>query len=211
MKEIDFMRFPKPNREQQIGKRTEKHREVARRFDEAFFDGKRETGYGGYSYDGRWQAVAARMAMHYGLADGSRILDVGCAKGFLVKDFRAIGMSAYGMDVSQYAIAKSEAPLYTVVGDALELRTWPPSARYDLIVAINSLHNLDRPELVEVLRSIESIARYKYVVLDAWRTDQERDRMMAWNLTAKTMCHVDDWLALFREASYTGDYAFFIP
>ena len=35
--------------------------------------------------------------------------------------------------------------------------------------------------------------------------------MHAWNLTAKTMLHVDEWKDLFNKAGYNGDYYWFIP
>jgi SAM-dependent methyltransferase len=37
-----------------------------------------------------------------------RILDYGCAKGFLVKAFRLLGREAYGCDISRYAICTAE-------------------------------------------------------------------------------------------------------
>jgi hypothetical protein len=35
--------------------------------------------------------------------------------------------------------------------------------------------------------------------------------MEAWNLTAKTVLHVDEWKNLFKKAGYTGDYYWFMP
>jgi len=35
--------------------------------------------------------------------------------------------------------------------------------------------------------------------------------MFAWNLTAKTILSVDEWLRVFKEAGYTGDFYWFIP
>ena len=35
--------------------------------------------------------------------------------------------------------------------------------------------------------------------------------MEAWNLTAKTVMHVDEWKSFFAEVGYTGDYYWFIP
>jgi hypothetical protein len=43
-------------------------------------------------------------------------------------------------------------------------------------------------------------------MVDAYRTEVEREAMLAWVLTAETMLHVEDWLKLFAEAGYTGDY-----
>ena len=210
-KEIDLLCFPRVERE--LGRRTDKHRAVAQRFDKEFFDGKRETGYGGYVYDGRWQKVALRMLLHYRLAEGlSSVLDVGCAKGFLVRDFRALGIRAYGIDVSEYAIGASEAPLHTLVGDARDLAApaWqlPP---VDLIVSINTLHNLVKGELAAVLQAMMRLSRYQYITLDAYRDENERERMLAWNLTAKTIMHVDEWRAFFEDVGYTGDYSWFTP
>ena len=210
-KEIDLLQFPAVKRV--LGKRKEKHREIARRFDREFFDGERDTGYGGYAYDGRWRPVALRMLLHYALAEGaSRVLDVGCGKGFLVKDFRAIGIRAYGIDISAYAISQSVEPLYTMVGDARHLPALlHQAAQVDLAVSINTLHNLERDELARALQAMMTLSRHQYVTLDAWRNDEERERMLAWNLTAKTLMHVDEWQEFFLQVGYTGDYSWFIP
>ena len=82
-------------------------RDVARRFGREYFDGDRTQGYGGYRYDGRWVPIAERMRDYYGVKAGDRILDVGCAKGFLLHDLRAVipGIEVVGLDISPYAIA----------------------------------------------------------------------------------------------------------
>lgn len=204
---IDLLQFPKIKRE--LGRRTEEHRKIARRFDKEFFDGSRDTGYGGYRDDGRWVAVADRMAKHYGLNHGDRVLDVGCAKGYLVKAFLDIGLDAYGMDVSGYALANCPDRLGSrlMLRDAVEI----PNRKYKLIVSINTLHNLVRSEIVSVLRRMQKISEHNYITVDAFRNDTERERMTAWNLTAKTILHVADWEILFAQAKYTGDYDWFMP
>ncbi|HEY4636238.1 MAG TPA: methyltransferase domain-containing protein, partial [Rhodospirillales bacterium] len=78
---------------------------ISREYGEMYFDGPRDFGYGGYRYDGRWVPVARDIIRHFGLKTGDRVLDVGCAKGFLVKDLVDQGMDAYGLDVSAYALA----------------------------------------------------------------------------------------------------------
>ena len=43
------------------------NRELALKFDKEYFDGTREQGYGGYSYDGRWVKVAKKINKLYNL------------------------------------------------------------------------------------------------------------------------------------------------
>src|SRR5689334_2554053 len=83
---------------------------IARQFGEMYWDGPREYGYGGYRYDGRWRAVARDVIAHFGLKPGMRVLDVGCGKGFLVKDLmlECPGLEAFGLDISRYALVHCE-------------------------------------------------------------------------------------------------------
>ena len=93
-KYIDLLSsLPKSNRD--IKSRAEsKDAEVikiAKRFGYDYFDGDRKFGYGGYSYDGRWRSVAKDIIEFFKLKDGDKILDVGCAKGFLLYDLEGYG------------------------------------------------------------------------------------------------------------------------
>jgi protein-L-isoaspartate(D-aspartate) O-methyltransferase len=83
---------------------------LAKKWDVEYWDGDRKTGYGGYSYDGRWRKVADAMVQHYGIKAGDRILDVGCGKGFLLYDLTQAcpGVTVAGIDVSHYAIAHAK-------------------------------------------------------------------------------------------------------
>src|SRR5215218_4441233 len=80
--------------------------ELAVKFDYDYWDGSRETGYGGYKYDGRWRKVADAMVAAYGIKPGMRILDVGAGKGFLLHDLAEAmpGVEVHGLDISRYAI-----------------------------------------------------------------------------------------------------------
>ena len=74
------------------------------------------------------------------------------------------------------------------------------------------LHNLERDELALSLREIERVYKGKsFITVDAYRNDEEKEAMYAWNLTAKTILHVDEWKKFFREVGYTGDYFWFVP
>src|SRR5215467_10196144 len=82
----------------------------SKKFGQMYFDGPRSHGYGGYYYDGRWVPVAKDIMAYYGLQAGMRVLDIGCAKGFLVKDLINVcpGLEVFGIDVSDYALLNCE-------------------------------------------------------------------------------------------------------
>jgi SAM-dependent methyltransferase len=216
--EVDLLEnYPKPKRDvaaRGSGK-TEADRAIARRFDKEFFDGDRSTGYGGFSYHPRfWQPVIPTLQAHFGLTAASSLLDVGCAKGFMLHDLAELipGITVRGIDVSSYAIENAIESMrpHVSVADARELPF--DDGSFDVVIAINTIHNLDRPDVIRSLREIERVARRgAFVTVDAYRTEEERTRMDAWNLTARTILSVDGWKQLFAEAGYTGDYYWFMP
>jgi SAM-dependent methyltransferase len=211
MKEVNLLaRYPRTKRnvKARLGNKDE-NRRIALQFGKEYFDGTREQGYGGYSYDGRWQPIAEDIVAHFGLEAGDRILDVGCAKGFLVKDLmRACpGIEAFGLDISEYAVRNCEPDVVgrLHVGNATSLPF--PDRSFGAVISINTLHNLDRFGCIAALREIERLAPGRaYIQVDAYRNDAERALFEDWMLTAKTYGKPEDWVTMLREAGYTGDY-----
>jgi ubiquinone/menaquinone biosynthesis C-methylase UbiE len=187
---------------------------IAKRFDRDFFDGERRHGYGGYRYDGRWLPVARRFVEHYNLPPDARILDVGCAKGFLMFDFTQVlpGCTVRGLDVSTYARAHAHGGMerFIDVGSADAL---PYADRsFALVVSITSIHTLPFARCMKALQEMERVSRGgKFVSVDAWRTEEEHRALLDWILTAETYLPVDEWVRRFAEYGYTGDYWWFIP
>jgi SAM-dependent methyltransferase len=181
----------------------------AKKFDLAYWDGSRDTGYGGYSYDGRWLEVARRMATHYGLKSGDRVLDVGCGKGFLLYEFtQAVpGIGVAGLDISRYALehAKPEVAGFLAEGNATSLPYADKS--FDFVVSINTLHNLQLPELELALREIERVGRrHKYILMDGYRNEEEKVNLTYWQLTCECFFSPREWEWVFEKTSYRGDY-----
>ncbi len=218
MGEINLMdRYPKsprPIEERAVDPERQKHVEMACQFGKDYFDGERSTGYGGYYYHPRfWTETIKRFKEHYDLSPDASILDIGCAKGFMLYDFKQLMPDAHisGMDVSEYALdhAMLEVRPHLRRGSAV----WIPfeDHSFDLVVSINTLHNLDLNGIRRAMREIQRVGRGRsFITMDAWRNDEERDRLLDWNLTAKTYMHVDDWRKFFKEVEYTGDYYWFI-
>lgn len=216
--EVDLLvNYPRTQRnvEERGAEKTEEDRRIARQFGRDFFDGDRRHGYGGFNYAPRfWQPVVPTFVQHFGLRAGSRVLDVGCGKGFMIHDFAELipGIDVRGVDVSSYAIEHAIEDMlpYVEVADARALPFEDKS--FDVVISINTIHNLEREECGKALRQIERVARHgSFITVDAYRSDEERARMYAWNLTAKTIMHVDEWKAFFDEVGYTGDYFWFVP
>jgi ubiquinone/menaquinone biosynthesis C-methylase UbiE len=182
---------------------------IAKQYGEKYFDGPREYGYGGYRYDGRWLPVARDIITHFGLKPGMRVLDVGCAKGFLVKDLMLAcpGLEVFGLDVSLYALTHREPEVAgRLLKGTAEMLPFPDSS-FDCVLSINTVHNFERPRAIEVMREIQRLSGGKaFVQVDSYRTPQEREVFVSWVLTAEFHGYPEDWEQLFTEAGYSGDY-----
>jgi ubiquinone/menaquinone biosynthesis C-methylase UbiE len=217
MAEINLLdRLPQTKRNvaQRGNEKTPEDKAIARRFDRDFFDGERRHGYGGYRYDGRWLPVARRFVEHYNLPPDAAILDVGCAKGFLMYDFKQArpDCTVRGIDVSEYARDNAHDGMkeFIDIGSAEKLPY--PDKSFDLVVSINSIHNLPREKCFRALQEMERVSRaHKFISVDAWYTEEEHERLLQWILTAETYMSVDDWVKAFAEIGYKGDYWWFIP
>ncbi len=217
-REIDLLaNYPRTKRnvEERGQAKTEADRAIARRFGREFFDGERSQGYGGFSYNARfWQPVVPTFRGHFGLKAGDSMLDVGCAKGFMMHDMAELnpGLVVKGVDVSDYAIenAMPDMKPHVQVANATKLPFADKS--FDVVISVNTVHNLPREACGQALKEIERVARRgAFVTVDAYRDEAERKRMEAWNLTALTIMHVDEWKAFFAQVGYTGDYYWFMP
>lgn len=184
---------------------------IAKRFDKDYWDGDRKVGYGGFRYDGRWRTVADKMAGHYGIKPGDRVLDVGCGKAFLLYDFtQAVpGVEVRGIDVSQYGIdnAKEEVRPFLEAGNANNL---PYEDNYfDLVISINTLHNLYCYDLDKALREIERVGKKnKYICVESYRNEEEKANLLYWQLTCEGFYTPEEWEWWFKLTGYTGDHSF---
>lgn len=216
MAELDFISLVhKSTKRDYLARVTEypkaKAAEKARQFGFDYWDGDRLTGYGGMRYDGRWRKVAEAMAKHYGIKPGDRILDVGCGKAFLLYDFTQVvpGVTVTGLDISSYAIehAKEEVKPFLQQGHARKLPFADRS--FDLVVSLNTLHNLYNFELHDALREIERVGRAnKFICVESYRNEAEKVNLMYWQLTCEAFCTPDEWQWWFKTTGYTGDHGF---
>jgi ubiquinone/menaquinone biosynthesis C-methylase UbiE len=216
--EIDLLKkFPKLKRNLDSRKKSKNQEtiEIARKFGKDFFDGDKKYGYGGHFYDEKyWSGVVDDFIDYYKLDNHSSILDVGCAKGFMLFEFKKKipGAKLVGLDISSYAIqnCKEEIKNCLIIGDAKKLNF--PDNSFDLVIAINTIHNLDEYDCGKSLREIQRVSKKNsYVVVDAYSNEIEKEQMLNWNLTGKTIKHVDEWKKFFIKNRFCGDYYWFKP
>ncbi len=185
--------------------------DVAREFGKDFWDGDRKYGYGGYKYDGRWEVVARSLIQLYGLSENARILDVGCGKGFLLYELKKLlpGSVVAGFDLSMYAIenAKEEVRKDLFVHKAQDSLPYKDKS-FDLVISLNTLHNLILPDLKNALQEIERVGKAKYITMESYRSVQELFNVQCWALTCEAFFRPEEWVWLFSEFGYTGDYEF---
>lgn len=216
-KEINLLKFY-PVSKRPIEERgsliTENDRAKARKFDVDYFDKERLTGYGGYNYDPRfWTDTVSYFKEYYNLSNKSKILDVGCAKGFMMHDLSLLipDSEITGIDVSKYAKENAIETMKEniIVANANNIPF--PDDYFDLVISINTIHNLPLIDCKESLREISRVSKKdSFIMNDAWRNQEEKNNMLKWNLTALTYMSCDEWKELFKEVKYDGDYYWFI-
>lgn len=213
-REIDLMRLY-PKSKSRLNQRpliTEEDKIISKKYGFDYFDGDRKYGYGGFYYNPKyWQDTVKLFAEFYSLQSNARVLDIGCGKGFMLKDFKLLfpNFEVSGIDISQYAVENSEKEVreFIRIGSAEKL----PYAdnTFDLVISINTLHNLDLPGCSQALNEIERVGTGKaFIMVDGWKNDKERADLKNWVLTAETVLSSRDWIELFSDCGYTGDYFF---
>ena len=78
---------------------------------------------------------------------------------------------------------------------------------FDLVLSINTLHNLYNFQLRTALEEIERVAtRGKYIVVDSYRNEDEKVNLLYWQITCECFYTPAEWEWLFEVSGYTGDY-----
>jgi ubiquinone/menaquinone biosynthesis C-methylase UbiE len=182
---------------------------ISKQYGEMYFDGPRDYGYGGYKYDGRWQPVARDIIQHFGLKPGDRVLDVGCAKGFLVKDLRDAmpGLEVFGLDISEHALMHCPPDIVGRLHQGSADHLPFPDASFQCVIALDTVHNLPRERAKRALQEIQRLSQGRaFVRVDSYRTPEQKAVFESWVLTAEFHDYPQGWRQLFAEAGYTGDY-----
>lgn len=185
--------------------------ELAKKFDFDYWDGDRRINYGGYQFKpGYWTPVAQELISRYGLTNKSKILDIGCGKGFLLFEISEIipGIEIYGIDISNYAIenAHPEVKNSLTVGNATKLKF--NDNYFDLAFSINTLHNLHNYDLERALMEMQRVANNKFLCVESYRTEVEKSNLIYWQVTCEAFNTPQEWNWWFEKTNFDGDFEF---
>lgn len=214
MREFNALReYPSPKEPRYVGKniRTIRNRIIASYRGESYYDGDRNNGYGGFTYDGRWKKIVESMSKDYGLNDRSAVLQIGCEKGFLLHDFheKCPNMKLRGYEMSEYAIQHAMPSIRPLILQGTYGKLPFADHEFDFVIAIGVIYTLTLGDALSCLKEIQRVGKGKsFITLGAFFDQQSEKLFKSWSVLGSTILHVNDWLEVLKEASYTGDYHF---
>ena len=185
---------------------------ISKKYDLNYWDGNRKYGYGGYKYiPGRWEKAAQKLIKIYKLNNKSNILDVGCGKGFLLYEIKKIlpKIKITGIDISSYGLkySKKEIRKFLLKKDIRKPLKYK-SNQFDLVISINTLHNLEIDSLIQAIKEIQRVGKKHYVCTESYKNNKELFNLQCWALTCESFFSKREWIWLLKNNGYNGDYEF---
>jgi SAM-dependent methyltransferase len=184
----------------------------AKEYESDYWDGDRRFGYGGYRYlENRWTPVAKALIETYGLKDGSRVLDVGCGKAFLLYEMKKLlpGLELIGFDISRHGLADAKPEVRDNLFLYRAQDAYPfGDKHFDLVISLATFHNLRLFELKTALAEVQRVGKQAYIMLESYRNERELFNLQCWALTAESFLNTAEWIWLYNHFGYTGDYEF---
>ena len=185
---------------------------IAKYYEKDYWDGDRKYGYGGYKYiPGRLTSVANKIIKKFKLNNNSKILDIGCGKGYLLYEIKKKLPKSQitGIDISRHAI-KNCHPLikdYVFLFDAKKKLPFKKK-QFDLAISFGLFHNFSLKELENSIIEFDRVSRKNYLMVESYKNDTELFNLQCWALTCESFLRPEEWIWLFKKFGYSGFYEF---
>ena len=185
---------------------------IGKKYSFDYWDGDRKYGYGGFKYrSGYNESLAKNIIKSYNLTNKSKVLDIGCGKGFLMQEIKKklTNINILGIDISKHAKNNTmeEIKKNIKIQDARKKLKFKNNF-FDLVISINTLHNFKINEVNSSLSEIERVGKSKFICVESYRNELEQFNLQCWALTAETLIDTSSWKWLFKNSGYSGDYEF---
>ena len=215
MREFNLLEdYPNPIKKRLVGSdlRTLNHRIIASYRDQNFFDGDRNFGYGGFKYDGRWKKVADKLCEEYKLDNSSSLLQLGCEKGFLLKDLKSkyTNMRVKALETSNYAISNSMIEVKNDISLCQNyLKLNYKDNEFDFIMALGVVYTHNLGDAITCLKEIERVGKGKsFITLASYEDQNDFWLFKQWSLLGTTILQKEEWKEVLQHSNYSGDYFF---
>ena len=179
-------------------KAVQKYEKQSGIFDQDYFENGIKTGksnYQDYSWD-RLGSYFQRAAGHIvKLFNPATALDVGCAKGFLVKALCGIGVDAYGIDPSDYAVSQAPVEIADKVQLDLAQSIAFPDSSFDVVTCFDVLEHIPAQQVPKALKEMLRVSK-QWVVLRMVTHEVEGDK----DSSHETIRDLEWWTAKVEKA-----------
>ena len=171
-----------------------------------YWDDPRYVGYGGYRYDGRYRSAALKMCEIYGLNSRSKILEIGCAKGFLLYEFHILGIEVLGLDASEYAVVNGKPEIRSrLLQHSCEFLPFLDN-HFDLVVAKEVVPHLGENEALILVSEIDRVGKAAFLEIQCADSEDSARLMKQWDQTHQTIKPESWWVSNLQKIGYSGDY-----
>lgn len=167
-------------------------------YDKDYFENGKATGKSNY-FDYSWhrlgtyfQNTAKHIVDKFSPASA---LDVGCAKGFLVKALTDLGVNAYGIDPSEYAIGCVPEDIKSRISQGIAQSLPYPDNNFDIVICFDVLEHIPEDDVLKVLQEMLRVTK-KWLALRVVTKDLPDDV----DSSHKSIHDKDWWIEKIKEA-----------
>lgn len=167
-------------------------------------------GYGGYSYDGRYASSVELIAKEFDLAPGMQILEVGCAKGFILYEFFKQGYHVQGVDLSEYATANTPAEISEKISCASSTDLAFADDSFDFSFSKEMLPHLAEPDIDKAVNELMRVTKGNQIFLEIQvaTSDSSSELIRKWDDTHQTIKKPAWWLNKLNQLDFDGTVNF---
>ena len=177
-----------------------------------FYDGSRQNGYGGFKYDGRWLEILPKIIKRYKLNSASRVLEIGCKKGYLIYDLKKLipGITCYGVEDHIYPIKKCKKEVRKFLKYSNFTKLPFKSKSFDCVLALSSIYTYNFGDLVKILKEITRVSKSNKNLITVASYNNMRDlkKLLEWTSLSTVILKKKEWNDLFKKTKYKGDHFF---
>ncbi len=202
--------FKKKSKVNRVVTRKLKNKFIAWELSEQYYDGDRNNGYGGFSYDGRWLNLLPKFIKRYNLNNNSKILDLGCKKGFIMKDLKILLPRAkvYGIEDHLYPIKNAEKEIKKNIIFSNYYKIPFKKNYFDLIIGFSSIYKYNFIDVVKTIKEINRVSKNSFFTVASYSNKKDKELFDKWTLLGTTILQKKEWKQLFKILNYKGDYYF---